>query len=178
MTKIYETNNFTPETKITNQVQLVRHYELGEESMIWDVVFTSTHKTIAKDYHSDLIERWAPRNYNMMEWTKRLVKTNPFVCLIDQKIVGMAEIEKNGFIHYFYTHPDFQGKGVGKSLLAAIELQASRSGLKIIFADVSLTAKGFFHSQGFIVKESKSNIILGHSAPNFRMEKKLNNQDE
>src|SRR5437773_1165485 len=43
-------------------------------------------------------------------------------------------------------------------------------------ADVRITAKAFFFSRGFRITEAKSNIILGHPAPNFRMQKTLSSE--
>src|SRR5688572_162742 len=84
---------------------------------------------------------------------------------------GMAEIEGDGFIDYFYVHPEWRGRGIGKALLGRVEEEAEKLGVKIIFADVSVTAKEFFLARGFRIVEAKENLILGHSAPNFRMEK-------
>ena len=83
----------------------------------------------------------------------------------------MAEIEADGFIDFFYVHPKWQGRGIGKALLATLETEAARLGVGMIFADVSVTAKSFFLARGFRVTEAKSNIIQGHPAPNFSMEK-------
>ena len=85
----------------------------------------------------------------------------------------MAELEPDGFIDYFYVHPCWQNKGIGKALLKIIEAEASRIGVNLLFADVSVTAKGFFLAQGFEITDAKSNQILGHLALNFRMQKKL-----
>ena len=41
---------------------------------------------------------------------------------------------------------------------------------------MSVTAKAFFLSKGFRVVEAKSNVILGHPAPNFRMQKILSSE--
>ena len=81
--------------------------------------------------------------------------------------------EMDGFIDYFYVHPRWQGRGIGKALLVALESEAAKLGVKAIAADVSITAKAFFLSRGFRVTEAKSNIILGHPAPNFGMQKTL-----
>ena len=88
----------------------------------------------------------------------------------------MAEIEAGGFIDYFYVHLKAQDRGVGKALLAAVESEAAKFGASVVFADVSITAKSFFLSRGFCITEAKSNVILGHPAPNFRMEKRLNSE--
>jgi GNAT superfamily N-acetyltransferase len=110
----------------------------------------------------------------MRRWTERLAQKNPFVASVEDEIVGMAEIAPDGFIGYFYVHPRWQGRGVGKALLATLELEAAKLGVNVISADASITAKEFFGSRGFRITEAKSNVILGHPAPNYRMEKALN----
>ncbi len=152
----------------------IRRYQAGEENAIWNIVFCATRESIARDYHPDLINRWAPHDKDMKEWATRIAKQNPFVAIVDAIPVGMAELEDNGFIDYFYVHPEFQGVGVGKALLTAIEDEAGRLGISRIYADVSVTAEPFFSSRGFNIVESRSNTILGHSAPNFAMSKDIN----
>ena len=144
--------------------------------MIWDVYYATTRESNARDYHPDLIGRWAPEDQDMDEWSARLTKTNPFVAIVDERIVGMAEIEPSGFIDYFYVHPRFQGRGVGKELLASVLAEAEALGLTEVFANVSVTAQSFFACQGFVVTEERSNIILGHPAPNFAMTKNLKSE--
>jgi putative acetyltransferase len=154
----------------------IRRYNCGEEGAIWKVYFAATHESNARDYHADLIDRWAPRDQDMSQWAARLAQKNPFVALVNGEIVGMAEIEPDGFIDYFYVHPRWQGKGIGKALLATLETEAARLGVTLISAEVSITAKAFFLSRGFRVIEAKSNVILGHPAPNFRMHKTLSSE--
>ena len=149
----------------------IRRYSRGEEAAIWQVYFAATRASVARDYHAELIERWAPVNQDMEAWAERLAEKNPFVAVVERRIVGMAEIEGDGFIDYFYVHPDWQGRGVGKALLTRLETEAEKLGVKTIYADVSMTAKEFFLARGFTVVEAKENVILGHSAPNFRMGK-------
>ncbi len=152
---------------------IIRRFQPGEEGAIWDVYFRSTHESNSRDYHSDLLDRWAPVDQNMNEWKGRCVQKNPFVAIIENRIVGMAELEPNGFVDYFYVSPDFERQGVGSRILAEIETEASRMNLSELTADVSLTAKGFFESRGFVVREARTHVILGHPAPNFSMSKRL-----
>lgn len=85
----------------------------------------------------------------------------------------MAEVDAAGEIDYFYVHPDFQLRGVGKALLAVLGGEALREGCRLLSADVRVTAKGFFEANKFRVKEARENVILGHPAPNFSMGKEL-----
>ena len=109
----------------------------------------------------------------MEQWADRLAQKNPFVAVVDEEIVGLTEIEPGGSIDYFYVQPKWQNRGVGKALLASLELEAAMLGVSMISADVSVTAKAFFLSRGFRIVEAKTNVILGHPAPNFRMQKAI-----
>jgi putative acetyltransferase len=151
----------------------IRRYRTGEESEIWEVYFRATHESNARDYHRDLLNRWAPPDKDMSEWDERLREKNPFVALIDGRIVGMAELDDTGFIDYFYVHPEFQRQGIGSALFQRLESEAEAMKLSTLSADVSVTAKDFFLAKGFIIQEARSNIILGHSAPNFSMIKRM-----
>ena len=112
----------------------------------------------------------------MDRWADRLAQTKSFVAVVDGQVVGMAEIATDGLIGYFYVHPKWQGRGIGKALFAAVESEARKLGASLIYADVSVTAKSFFLSRGFCITEARANVILGHPAPNFRMEKTLNSE--
>jgi putative acetyltransferase len=144
----------------------IRRYKHGEESAIWGVYFAATRESVARDYHPDLVGRWAPHNPDMKVWGERLVQKNPFIAIVDGKIVGMAEIEADGFIDFFYVHPRWQNKGIGKALLATLESEATKTGARTVFADVSVTAQPFFLSQGFCSGSARLRIHdCGHRLP-------------
>jgi hypothetical protein len=49
----------------------IRRYRRGEEGAVWSVYFAATHESNARDYHPDLIERWAPHDQDMGRWAER-----------------------------------------------------------------------------------------------------------
>ena len=151
----------------------IRRYAKDESDQVWDVIFQATHVSIARDYHSDLVHRWAPLDRDMDEWAERLEETNPFVAMEDGKVVGMAELVADGFIDCFYVLPTYQGKGIGKALLSEIEKRARVEDQLRLRAHVSVTAEPFFSSQGFEIVERWNKIIIGHPAPQYHMEKTL-----
>ena len=106
----------------------------------------------------------------MRKWKK----IPPIVALIDNKIVGFAELENNGHIDCFYCHHEHQGCGIGSALMREIEDRARKNKINKIFAEVSITAKPFFESKGFIVKKEQSVTIRGIALTNFVMEKIFN----
>lgn len=151
----------------------VRRYKLGEEEQLWKLYYDTTHIINGEIYSKEQVKRWAPHDKDMDEWRKRIKEKNPFVALQDKKIIGFAELEVNGHIDYFYTHHQWQGKGVGSMLYNVIEKEAISQKVPCLYADVSVSAKGFFLKQGFKVTKEQKNIICGAPAPNFKMEKKL-----
>jgi GNAT superfamily N-acetyltransferase len=84
-------------------------------------------------------------------WNKRLEYTRPWLVIEEDKVLGFGELDNNGHIDCFYVHKDYQHKGIGRFLLNWIEQVALRSGNLKLYADVSITAKPFFKTQGFRV---------------------------
>jgi GNAT superfamily N-acetyltransferase len=152
---------------------VIRNYQLGEEVAIWNVYYRATHESNARDYHPDLLNRWAPPDKDMNEWREHLMRTNPFVAIVDEQIVGMAEIDTVGHIGNFYVHPEFQGQGIGTQLLTRVDSEARGMNITVLNAEVSVTARNFFEARGFRVVEARSNVILGHPAANYAIEKDL-----
>jgi len=149
----------------------VRRYQVGEEAVLQTIYFKSTRELNSKHYTSEQIERWVAKHSDLTEWTERLKKTNPFVAVINEKAVAFGELEPNGHIDFFYCHPDWQGCGVGSTLMNFIVREAVHMGLKTLFADVSVTAEPFFTHKGFTVIEERSPIICGELAKQYIMRK-------
>ena len=152
---------------------VVRRFEIGDEPDLWRIYYEATHQCNSQDYHLELIERWAPSNQDVDEWADRVQGTRPFVAEIGGVPVGFAELDADGFIDYFYCHPDWQRRGVGSCLLDRIETEGRENGIMILSAAVSITAKSFFLAKGFQIVRARENIIDGHAAPNFDMAKQL-----
>ncbi len=150
----------------------IRPYHPGEEAAVFHVLQESTRVSFVRDYHPDLIARWSADRVPE-EWRERLAIKQPYVALIEGQIVGFGEIEPSGFLDCFYVLAPFQGRGVGKALMAQIEAQATEWNVPRIYANVSVTARPFFEARGFVVTEEMNKIILGHPAPQFKMEKVL-----
>ena len=151
----------------------VRRYRQGEERALWLLLYETVHKVNSKDYSQSQIEAWAPSNWNLSEWENRLNKTNPFVVEENGRAIGFAELEEDGHIDCFYCAHDRQGMGVGSLLLEAIELEASKRGTNRLFAEVSITAKGFFEKNGFSVEKEQVVALRGERFINYMMSKHI-----
>ncbi len=150
----------------------VRRYQAGEEEQIWQVYYDTTRLINGRDYTAEQVRRWAP-DEGKPGWNERLKEKNPFVAEEEGQILGFAELEGNGHIGYFYSHHQWQRKGVGKLLYRALEEEALRRKIPLLFAEVSVTAREFFLGRGFEIVAEQNNLVCGTVAPNFQMQKRL-----
>ena len=107
----------------------------------------------------------------------RFLKTRPFVAATTEsnEPIGFAELSVDGYIDCFYVDPRWQGQGVARALLSAIEVQACGQNIIFLSADVALNAQLFFTRSGFVVSHEnrvkRGSILL----INHRMIKRIQN---
>ena len=151
----------------------IRRYKQGEEEALWSLLYGTVHKINIRDYSRSQIEAWAPAEYDRTQWKEQLKKTNPFVAEENGRIIGFAELEYNGHIDCFYCAHNWQGKGIGRTLLAAIEAEALRQGISRLYTEASITAKGFFERMGFTVERKQLVSLRGEELTNYVMAKQI-----
>ncbi|WP_428025637.1 GNAT family N-acetyltransferase [Arcobacter sp.] len=134
------------------------------------ILFTNTiHKTCSKDYTQAQLNAWANPNIDFKIWEQRVAKTKPYLAIIQNKLVGFVEFYED-YIDCFYIHHEYQGMGIGKSLLEHVLSIAKKNNVFKIRVDVSITAKPFFEKFGF--KQIKINHVkrCEEELINFSME--------
>jgi putative acetyltransferase len=151
----------------------IRRYKEGEEQTLWSLLYETVHKVNNRDYSQAQIEAWAPSQSDPSKWKDRLSRTNPFVAEENGELIGFAELEENGHIDCFYCAHNWQGKGVGRALLHAIEHEASKRGMSCLFAEASITAKGFFEKMGYSIKGEQTVSLRGEQFTNYAVSKRI-----
>ena len=151
-------------------------------------LFHDTVRTInLKDYSLSQVQAWAPDDIYFRDWVKVCSSRYTYVAIMprfskydcreyrddapEQVIVGFAELEINGHIDCFYVHKDYQGRGVGKGLYQLIASQAELQGCDRLYTEASITAKGFFLKQGFVIEQEQQVNVRGEVFKNYRMVK-------
>ncbi len=154
-----------------NQIT-VRSYKENDSQALANIYYNTIHHINSKNYSKKQIEAWAPKSCLELEgWQKKWKKLSPMVACLDDIIVGFAEFENNGHIDCFYVHHEWQGNGVGSTLIGEIIKQAKIKNISRIFAEVSITAKPFFEKMDFTVIKEQIVNIRGIELKNFVMEK-------
>lgn len=149
----------------------IRKFQQGEESTLRDIFFNTVRHVNIKDYSELQVKAWAPDYYDQSEWCKRISAINPFVAVLDNEIVGYADVQDNGYIDHFFCHWNHQGKGVGKALMQKLIVAGQQKGNARIYSHASITAKPFFEHFGFEMVKSQQVNIRGQVLTNYVMEK-------
>ncbi len=93
------------------------------------------------------------------------------------EVVGTASLVGDE-ISRTYVHPDYQGHGLGKGLMALLEREALQRGLGEVRLHSSLNAERFYLGLGYEVTETGAiPVANGQELPYFRMRKRLSSPD-
>lgn len=151
---------------------LIRKYIVEDAQSLANIYYNTIHQVNIRDYTQQQVDVWAPEtSKDITGWLKKFERTNPFVAMVNNTVVGFAEFEPNGHIDCFYCHHEWIGRGVGSALMEAIYASAVQQGIKRIFAEVSITAKPFFDRCGFATVVQQSIERKGVFLTNYKMEK-------
>ena len=90
-----------------------------------------------------------------------------------EKMVGFASISDEGYLHSMFVHKEFQRCGIATALLKTLENYGREKAVEKIVAEVSITARPFFESEGFWVVYGQKRRARHLELRNFVMEKRL-----
>ncbi len=152
---------------------LIREFDSSDTEEIMQLFYGTVHKINIRDYSSEQVDAWAPKNMDSAQWSDRLQSCMTYVAEEEGKVIGFAELEKTGHIGCFYCHADYQAMGVGTKLLNQIQLTAKNLGLQKLFTEASITAKQFFERKGFRVITAQEVERRGIKFINYVMEKDI-----
>lgn len=151
----------------------IRPYQSSDAPILWQLKKQTIHTINRRHYSLAQVNAWAPARIDMAIWQKRADNMAPFVALIDDKIVGFADLQSDGYIDHFFCHTEYQGVGVGSALMLKILDQAKQMELPRLYSAVSLTAKSFYQHFGFKVIQQQQVETQGEVFTNFMMERLL-----
>jgi len=151
----------------------IKKYKPGEEKRLWEIFFNTIHNINIRDYSQSQILAWAPPDLDTEIWKNKIESINPFVVVNGEDIIAYADLQESGLIDHFYCDYRWHRKGVGSLLMRKIQDEANQKGIASLFSEVSITAKAFYASHGFIVTKNQVVEIRNARFINYRMEKQL-----
>lgn len=127
----------------------------------------------ARDYAPEIIEHWVS-GINAQHYRasakefSRTVAARP-----DGTIIGFGDCHTGKSTLGIYVHKDYQGQGVGATLMNHLLDKLYAAGCTVIELDSTLTARTFYEHHGFEVIEEKNHDMRGVPVPVLRMRKVL-----
>lgn len=158
---------------VTKPIISIRHYCPADAIHTWALFFHTIRQVNIHDYSLKQVMAWAPDEFDLGVWQKKMDKITPFIAEINGVIVGYADLQTDGYIDHFFCHHQYQGLGVARALMEHIFTQGRQAGIERYYSDVSITAQPFYAYLGFHVVKSQEMQIRGESLTNFRMEKRV-----
>lgn len=156
-----------------DQTFTIRKAGISDIDEIRQLFYDTITSINTRDYNEVQIDAWSSGYHNVNIWKEKLETQTFFVAESEKGIVGFGSITNEGYLDYLYTHKHHQRQGIATMLELASEQWARSSGLHEIHADVSLTARPFFLSMGFIVSKIYSKEFQGITFTNTIMTKTL-----
>jgi len=151
----------------------LRPYRPDDSPALLALFLDTIRRVNSRDYSPAQIAAWASDDIDTVAWSGRF--SGRFVPVAEEasRPVGFAELEQDGHIGRVYVSADYQRRGIGRQLLAAVVAEARRVGLTRLFTEASITARPFFEAQGFAVLAPQVVTCRGAEFVNYRMERVL-----
>lgn len=152
---------------------VIRPFRPDDAPALLELFRETVRRVNVRDYTPEQVRAWAPDEIDGDAWAARFEGRYVAVVELDGRIAGFADLEPDGHLDRLFVSADFQRRSVGRTLLEAVQAEARRLGLERVFAEVSITARPLFESQGFVVLEPQTVVARGVEFRNYRMERRL-----
>ncbi len=154
---------FTGEITIMNETYLIRRFQTDDAEAISALIIKTLRTTNIKDYSEAYIEntvkRFTPSDVMARaDWTHFYVATHHGV------IVGCGAIgpywgkEDESSLFTVFVLPEYQGKGVGRAIVAALENDEFFLRARRVEIPASITAVEFYKKMGYTYKNGIDKI--------------------
>ncbi len=152
----------------------VRPYKHGDAADTLAIFLAAVTETASADYTAEQIQAWAaPEARGLDRWGAAMLNRGSFVAIVGGQMAGFSDVGGNGYVDMMFVAPTFLRRGVATKLLAHGENLARARNVRGLSADVSVTARPFFESQGFVVVTQQHPVKRGVTLTNFKMRKCL-----
>ncbi len=80
----------------------IRNYERKDASVTWELKFQTIRNINISDYSLEQVKAWAPDNFDMDVWQKRIDDMNPFVAELNGQVVASPIYNKMAILIIFF----------------------------------------------------------------------------
>jgi putative acetyltransferase len=149
----------------------VRAYRPEDRDAVINVFVRAIRESAIRDYSAAQTDAWA--GVDRIDARSAVDDRLMWVAVVDELIIGFADLKPSGHLDRMYVLPEHEGSGVASALLNRLEDAARCRGITRLFTEASITAKPFFERRGFEVLTAQVVEFRGEKFTNFKMEKHL-----
>jgi GNAT superfamily N-acetyltransferase len=133
-------------------------------------IISALRETNAEDYSKAVIAR-VEGSFSRLAVLDLLRRRTVFVAAVEDNIVGTASLDGE-VVRTVFILPEYQGRGIGRALMARVELAAITSNVALLTVPSSVTAEPFYAKLGFrVVRNSyhgeERTIVMQRSLTNL-----------
>jgi putative acetyltransferase len=149
----------------------IRQAKSADISQMIQLFYDTITRINGRDYTREQTLAWATAGQDEGRWESKIREQYFLVAEKDGIILGLASLTPVGYLDMLYVHHAFQRQSLAQSLFDALKKEADRLSIQEMTADVSITARPFFASQGFKLESKQQKMIQGQQLINYRMKK-------
>lgn len=137
------------------------------------IFFCAVHEGTRHVYTARQRRAWGGDAVDPESWRTRLTDTQGFVATLGDEPVGFMTYDATGHLDLAFVLPSMTRRGIGRSLLHAVEFAVREAGARQLTTEASLAARGFFARHGWDVEAEETVERGGVGLRRFRMRKTL-----
>lgn len=142
---------------------LIRNAMDADAPIISRIIVRTLRASNAQDYSSEIINQ-VEQSFFPQAVLRLLAQRQVLVATLGNHVVATASLDQD-VVRSVFVEPAYQGRGIGRQLMARIQLVAIAGGLDELRVPSSITAEGFYASIGFkkirdVFYESERTIIM------------------
>lgn len=127
--------------------RLIRPARREDAEAISRIIISALRQTNARDYTAAVIAR-VERSFSPAAVLDLLDRRMVLVAVDDGRIVGTASLDGQ-VVRTVFIAPEYQGRGIGRALMAEVERVASEREVTVLTVPSSITAEPFYAKLGF-----------------------------
>lgn len=145
----------------------IRYYTVADKDEVIHMIKQTIHTINKKDYNNEQIHAWAAIDETL--WDRSLNDYQTIVMVDNKaKIVGFADMDKNGYLDNLFVHKDYQNMNIATNLVMYLEKNIQ---CKEFSTFASITAKLFFEKLGYSTVRKNIVLLRGQNFENYYMKK-------
>ncbi|MEB2623925.1 GNAT family N-acetyltransferase [Pseudomonas sp. YuFO8] len=126
---------------------LIRNATNADALAISRIIIGTLRESNTLDYSSAIIDQ-VESSFSPSAILDLLTRRQVLVATTDSHIVATASLDKD-VVRSVFVDPTWQGKGIGRQLMAMIQSIAIKDGVSLLRVPSSITAQGFYAALGF-----------------------------